>query len=193
MSTAPESLQAETPVAAEAVADDTTTEHYAGLASRLIGFVIDAAFINIVAIVAEVGAVLVLSLFHDPHKIKTLLIAIGGAVYTLWTVGYFIVFWSTTGQTPGMRLMQIRVLTADRRQLKPTKSLLRCGCAVLAALPLFAGYLMILFDSKRRALQDRMMKTVVIESTSLSAAAQARARRRAATDNSRPPKSAAKH
>jgi hypothetical protein len=34
---------------------------------------------------------------------------------------------------------------------------------VLAALPLFAGYLMILVDDRRRGLQDRMARTVVIE------------------------------
>jgi uncharacterized RDD family membrane protein YckC len=50
---------------------------------------------------------------------------------------------------------------------------------VLAALPLFAGYLMILFTRHRRGLQDILARTVVVESPSLSLAAVRRARRRA--------------
>jgi uncharacterized RDD family membrane protein YckC len=40
--------------------------------------------------------------------------------------------------------------------------------SVLAALPLFAGYLMIPFDARRRGLNDRLARTVVIDTPQLS-------------------------
>jgi RDD family protein len=38
-----------------------------------------------------------------------LLFALGGFLFVLWTIGYFAAFWSATGETPGNRLLRIRV------------------------------------------------------------------------------------
>jgi uncharacterized RDD family membrane protein YckC len=56
---------------------------------------------------------------------------------------------------------------------------------VLAALPLFAGYLLILFDRKRRGFQDRLARTVVIEAPDLSLAQAQRLRQRQAAEAAR--------
>jgi hypothetical protein len=48
---------------------------------------------------------------------------------------------------------------------------------VLAALPLLAGYLMILFDGRRRGLQDRLARTLAVDAPELSLAEQRRAGR----------------
>ena len=82
----------------------------------MIAFVLDATLINLVAIIVAVGASLILSLFHIPKELKTVLAAIAGAAYIVWSIGYFVAFWSSTGQTPGSRLMQIRVVTANGRR-----------------------------------------------------------------------------
>jgi uncharacterized RDD family membrane protein YckC len=151
---------------------------YVGLATRALAMVIDAAVINVVAIVAGIGASLILSLFHLPTAVKAALAGIGAAVYVLWTVGYFIVFWSTTGQTPGDRVMQFRVVTEDGLRLKPRRALVRVVGSFLAALPLFAGFFLILFDDKRRGFQDRFAGTVVIEAPKTSYIAARRAANR---------------
>jgi uncharacterized RDD family membrane protein YckC len=130
---------------------------------------LDAAVINLVAVIVGVGASLILSILHLPSSINTVLAGVGAAADVLLTVGYFIVFWSTTGQTPGARVMQFRVVTASRMTaLKPRQTLVRCAGVVLAATPLFAGFFLILFDDKRRGLQDRMAGTVVIEAPQTS-------------------------
>jgi uncharacterized RDD family membrane protein YckC len=184
MSTPSESLERERSVASTPTADGTP-QRYAGLATRTIAAVLDAALINLVAVIVGVGASLIISLLHIPHKLNAALIAIGGAAYVVWTLGYFISFWATTGQTPGDRLMQVRVVTADGDPLKPRRAFVRCVGVVLAALPLFAGFLLILFDDRRRGLQDRIARTVVIDAPQLSVAAQLRARNRAEKDGSR--------
>ncbi len=140
---------------------------YEGLVTRSIAFAVDAAVINLVAI--AVGAVvgLALSMLSVPGEVETVLLAVGGAAYLIWTIGYFVTFWSTTGQTPGDRLMQIRVCRADDGEPPSAgRSVFRLAGLTLAAIPLFAGFLPILFDDRRRGLHDMLAGTVVVASAS---------------------------
>ena len=90
-------------------------------------------------------------------------------MFLAWSVGYFVTFWSTTGQTPGSRLMRITVRTADDGGvLGPRRAALRFAGLVLAAIPLGAGFVPILFDERRRGLQDMLAGTVVVEAPELS-------------------------
>jgi uncharacterized RDD family membrane protein YckC len=158
----------------------TDDNRYIGLITRAVALVIDAALITLIAIVVEFGVALIVSVFHLPKDVKQVLVAVGAAAYILWTIGYFVTFWCTTGETIGDRLMRIRVIAADGGRVKPKWALVRCVGAVLSALPLFAGYLLILFDRRRRGLLDILARTVVVESPNLSVAAKRRALLRAA-------------
>ncbi len=139
---------------------------YEGLVTRSIAFALDAAVINLVAI--TVGAVvgLAVSVLSVPDWAETAMLAIGGVAYIIWSVAYFATFWSTTGQTPGDRVMQIRVCRPDGERLSVRRSVFRLACLVLAAIPLFAGFLPILFDDRRRGLHDMLAGTVVVASAS---------------------------
>ena len=139
-----------------------------GLFTRAISWVLDAVVINFAAIVAGLGAALVLSIFPVSGDVKPALEAIAGGLYLLWAAGYFIAFWSTTGQTPGARVMQIRLVTANRERLKPARALVRWVGMNLAMIPLFAGYLPILF--RRRGFPDWLAHTLVLEAPQLSIA-----------------------
>jgi uncharacterized RDD family membrane protein YckC len=75
-------------------------------------------------------------------------------------VCYFGAFWTTTGQTPGNRVMQIRVARADGTRLKPRHALVRLVGLVLS-LPLFWGFVPILMSARRRGVFDVMAGTVV--------------------------------
>jgi uncharacterized RDD family membrane protein YckC len=172
---------------APVVAVPTGPTGYAGLATRVVSFAIDAALITIVDVIIGVGAALILSLLHIPHGLRTILAVIGAAAFLLGSIAYFVIFWSTTGQTPGARLMQIRVLTADLEPVKPRRALVRCVGVILAALPLFIGFLPILYDSRRRGFQDQFAHTVVIEAPGLSIAEVSRAKKRAIYEASRKP------
>ncbi len=78
-------------------------------------------------------------------------------------VGYFALFWQTAGQTPGMRLMDVRVLSrrGDGR-LTGWQALLRTIGLALAIIPCFLGFVPALFDRRRRALPDYLAGTVVV-------------------------------
>lgn len=151
---------------------------YVGLATRGIAFAIDAAIINVIATVVAFGVALIVSILHFPDKVKTVIAAVGAAAWVLWTLGYFVGFWSTTGQTPGNRVMRLRVVAVNGERLKPRRSVLRFVGIVLAALPLFAGLLLILFDSRRRGFQDRLARTLVVEAPNVSVYEQRRIAKR---------------
>jgi uncharacterized RDD family membrane protein YckC len=137
---------------------------YEGLVTRTIAFALDAALINAAAIMVGLAVGLAASVLGTPDSVDKLLLAIGGVAFAIWSAAYFVTFWSTTGQTPGNRLMQIRVCRADDGGvLRPYKAFLRLIWLVLAALPLFAGLLPILVDDRRRGLHDMLAGTVVVD------------------------------
>ena len=116
-----------------------TPIRYQGLVTRGIAFVLDAALINLVALVVGIAAALILSILSLPESLNPALGALGALSFVVWTVAYFTLFWASTGQTPGNRVMEIRVVTADGGMLKPRRALFRFGALVLAALPVLPG------------------------------------------------------
>jgi len=137
---------------------------YVGLATRAIAFAIDALLIDVVAVVVAALAALGLSLLSVDDSLDGALVAIAGVLFVIWSVAYFVTFWSTTGQTPGSRVMGARVCrAADGATLRPRVAAARVVCLVLAALPACAGFLPILIDPRRRGLHDMLAGTVVVD------------------------------
>jgi uncharacterized RDD family membrane protein YckC len=141
-----------------------TERAYAGLVTRALAFALDAAIVNGCAFVVGVVVGLGLSILHLPEAADIVIAAILGGLWVLWTVGYFAFFWSTTGQTPGDRVMRIRVIDGrDRGRLRLRRAIVRFGGVIIAAIPLLAGFLIMLWDDRRRCLQDRIARTVVVD------------------------------
>jgi uncharacterized RDD family membrane protein YckC len=138
---------------------------YAGLATRTVALALDAAVVEGVAAIVAVTIGLGLSLLHLPKDVKIVFAAVGGLVWLLWSLGYFVFFWSTTGQTPGNRVMSITVLdTQGRGRLKPRRALLRFLALAIGAAALMIGIVIMLWDSRRRCFHDRVARTVVVYS-----------------------------
>jgi uncharacterized RDD family membrane protein YckC len=139
---------------------------YAGLATRVLAFAADVAVINVVGWFVAGIIALALSVFNLPQEVKTVLVTIGSLIGLVWAWGYFTFFWSTTGQTPGNRLLAIRVL--DARTLSPP-SPHRAGRRVLAlfvaAIPFCLGFFWILLDDRRRGWHDKLARTIVVDAT----------------------------
>jgi uncharacterized RDD family membrane protein YckC len=134
-----------------------------GLVTRGLAFAVDAAVINAIAILVAAVVALILSVLSVPEWLDTALLGFAGFAFLAWSAGYFVTFWSTTGQTPGDRLMRIRVVRADGTGTPgASRSLFRLVCLTLAALPLLLGFLPILFDDRRRGVHDMLAGTVVV-------------------------------
>jgi uncharacterized RDD family membrane protein YckC len=160
---APRPTELVTTAAETAAPEAVAPAQYVGLVTRALAFAVDAAIINAVAILVTVVVGLALSVITVPEAVRVAAIAVGGVAYMFWSVGYFIGFWTVTGQTPGARMFRFRVCTAALQRLRAGRALLRFVGLVLAALPLFAGFLLILVDGRRRGLHDLLAGTVVVE------------------------------
>ena len=134
---------------------------YAGVATRGLGLTVDAALVTMIFLTGTAVVGLVVSLVWTPEPAWAVgtVIAVAGAVVE---VVYFAGFWATTGQTPGMRLMHLRVVDGSGSSPGLARSLLRLVGLALAILLLFVGFLPALVDTRRRALQDFLAGTVVV-------------------------------
>ena len=134
---------------------------YGGVATRAIALAADAA-VTIVLFMSVVGiAALVASLVGGlrPEWLVGALLASG---WMLIAGTYFVLFWSSAGQTPGMRLLRVRVHGPAGNPPSLSRSLVRLVGLVLAIVPMFAGFIPVLFSKRRRALPDFLAGTVVL-------------------------------
>jgi len=134
---------------------------YAGVATRAAAFTIDVAIAHVLFLTGAALLGLVASLVSElrPEWLVAVLLASG------WTVvvgGYFVLFWTAAGQTPGMRLMRLRVARSSGDPPRLGRALLRLIGLGLAIVPLFAGFLPVLFNERRRGLHDFFGDTVVV-------------------------------
>jgi uncharacterized RDD family membrane protein YckC len=134
---------------------------YAGIVTRAIAFAIDAAIIDAVAVAVGAIVALVLSILPTSHNERTVFAAVGAGLFVLWSIAYFVTFWTTTGQTPGNHVMRIRVQRDQGPDMKPRHAILRL-IGIVAGLPLFWGYVPILITARRRGFQDVLAGTVVV-------------------------------
>jgi uncharacterized RDD family membrane protein YckC len=136
---------------------------YAGVASRALAFVVDGVVVG-AALLLAAAAVGVVTALAGPIRPGWL---IGTALGTTWFVAqavYFAGFWSTVGQTPGMRLVGIRVVSSSPATLGFGRALLRYVAVLASIIPCFAGFAPVLLDHRRRAVPDYVARTVLVTS-----------------------------
>lgn len=75
---------------------------------------------------------------------------------------YRIGFWTITGQTPGMALLGLRLRRVDGAPMRLRTSVVRFLGYAASVLTFGAGFLLVLFTSKRQALHDRLAGTIVV-------------------------------
>jgi uncharacterized RDD family membrane protein YckC len=92
-------------------------------------------------------------------------------VLTLGAVGFliggtlFVAFWALIGQTPGMRLLSIRLDVNGSNEVGLRRALRRIFAIPLSLLPLGLGYLAIIRSRERRGWHDRIAGTSVVYDT----------------------------
>ena len=134
---------------------------YAGIATRAAALAVDALAALSIFVLGSAVFALIASLVGGirPHWLAGSLL---GAEWILVAGGYFVLFWSAAGQTPGMRLMRLHVRRQGGGGLSVGRAIVRTLGLALAIIPLFAGFVPALFDERRRALPDYLAGTVVL-------------------------------
>jgi uncharacterized RDD family membrane protein YckC len=134
---------------------------YAGLATRAVALAVDGLVSNGIYIAGAALIGLAASIAGELRP-EWLVAALASLGWALTVATYFAGFWVVTGQTPGMRLMGLRVECADGGPLHLGQALVRLGGLLVSIIPLFAGFLPVLFDDRRRGLADMLAGTVVL-------------------------------
>lgn len=130
---------------------------FASPGSRLVGYIIDGVVQFGLAIVFVLVGTILLALFWPLGVIAYL--AAG-----LFLFLYFPYFWQKSGQTPGMRLMQIKVVRdADGGPIGWGPAILRLIGYYVSAAVFYIGYIWIFIDKRQRGWHDLIAGTVVIK------------------------------
>jgi uncharacterized RDD family membrane protein YckC len=140
----------------------TATEtRNAGFVSRLFALVIDATLLITAGVVVAAAAGMVANLFAKLQVSGALGIVAATATSVAATCAYFVICWTLSGQTLGMRILALRVITATGRPPNLRRSVIRLAGAIIGAIPLFLGYVIVL-GRRRLAFHDRLARTRVI-------------------------------
>jgi uncharacterized RDD family membrane protein YckC len=133
----------------------------AGLATRLVAFAIDFGLLFALYSLASGVIASVVSFSFGSS------LTLAGAI-VLGVIGYLlggavlVLFWSLGGQTPGMRVLSIRLMQDGSRDVTLGRAVKRLFALMVALLPLGLGYFWILRNPSRHAWHDTMTGTEVI-------------------------------
>ena len=133
-----------------------------GVATRMLALALDAVIVNVVMITSTAVLGLIASVVGvDLGNLSGAAYAVGGVAWLGLGSLYLLVFWALSGQTPGMRFLDIRIEHEGKRAIGPKRAFRRLVGFWLAALPLCLGFLGVLTRLDRRGFHDRMGRTQV--------------------------------
>ena len=140
----------------------TTPTDRVGLFTRALGIGLDALIINLVLVTTAALLGLVASVFGASFaSAGNQLLALGAATWFLISSLYLITFWALSGQTPGMRFLDIRIEHRGSPEIGIRLAFRRLIGFWLAAIPFCLGFLGVLVRIDRRGFHDRLGRTAV--------------------------------
>jgi uncharacterized RDD family membrane protein YckC len=135
----------------------------AGVVSRGLALVFDGALLNLAFVAVTALITFVVSTAFAADRASGPVIALGAGAWVLASAFYLVFFWTLAGQTPGMRLLGIRLDRGDGvRQLSFRQAMRRLAGAVISIAALGLGFLTILVSDRRRGWHDRLAGTEVV-------------------------------
>jgi len=143
----------------------------AGFFSRLEAFVLDLVILSVL----EIGGAAFIQAFLRFFRLTSLLdylqsawlnspyfFAISGVVITILGIGYYTFCWTLLGFTPGKAVLGLKVVRRNGEKVSFSRSLLRFFAYWISALPLFLGFMWVLWDPNRRGWHDKIAGTQVL-------------------------------
>jgi uncharacterized RDD family membrane protein YckC len=117
---------------------------------RLGGFLIDFVVLYVIG--------LVIGLVFSGNLVSQILISLAaGIAYSVYFIG------SGSGQTPGMRLLNIRAVDAvTGGRVDYGRAFIRYLVGIVSQLPCYLGYFWMLWDPEKQTWHDKASKTYVV-------------------------------
>jgi uncharacterized RDD family membrane protein YckC len=139
---------------------------FAGIGQRIIGYIIDGFVVGILGTVVFFVLGLLAAALSSAGAdalagISALLMVV--AFFGIMLL-YFPYFWQASGQTPGMKLMRIRVVRdADGGPITWGPAVIRLIGFWVSSFVFYIGFLWVFVDKRRRGWFDLMAGTCVVE------------------------------
>jgi uncharacterized RDD family membrane protein YckC len=153
----------------ETVPDTTLYGQYAGFVTRLVAFALDRLILTVVLTTLATVATFLYESFNVNQWFGTERLAQIIATTLATLTGFLIIllydigFWLLAGQTPGKRVMGVRILRTDGQRMAFGNAVRREIGYWISAI-LFLGYLWVIVDNRRQALHDKLAGTLVLYS-----------------------------
>ena len=130
---------------------------FAGPGARLVAYIVDIIIVGLfTALLAIIGVAAVV--------VVPVLAVLPFIAVFLVSLLYFPYYWQRSGQTPGMRMMNVKVVRdADGGPLSWGSALLRLIGYWVSAAVFYIGFIWIFIDKRKRGWHDLIAGTVVIE------------------------------
>jgi uncharacterized RDD family membrane protein YckC len=134
----------------------------AGVISRGLAFLVDGVIVNGILALASAALTLFFVQILNEDQVPTPALLVGGAAWIVLGSLYLVGFWELVGQTPGMRLVGLRLKAPGHETPTGRQARLRLVWLVLSVIPLGAGVWAILFNDRRHGWMDRRSGTEVV-------------------------------
>jgi uncharacterized RDD family membrane protein YckC len=125
-----------------------------GFFKRLVAYIIDGIIVGIVAGIIQfvVGS-------SDSGGI----VLIGSILLLVWSVGYYLYFWTRNGQTPGKVAMGIKIVTTSGEPISIGKAIVRYIGYIISSFVIGLGFLWVIWDARKQGWHDKIAGTLVVE------------------------------
>lgn len=147
--------------------------HYGGFWRRFVAISIDLFILVTIGFAMLVLGSVAFGLGISPENMAAdpeSLMALGMKVVVMFqtlsfllNMAYFTWFHGTTGQTPGKRLMGLRVVRDTGESMTFGTAFLRWVGYIISLMPMFMGFLWAGVDRRKQAWHDKIAGTVVID------------------------------
>ena len=141
---------------------------YATLVDRAVAVIIDSIIAGIITMAISIPlfgfTMLSMTAMADPTAIFGSMMGMYGTVFIVWLL-YYTYFEGTSGQTPGKKMMKIKVVREDNKPMEFSVALIRNILRFIDAMPTLyiLGIILIAATEKKQRLGDIVAKTLVVK------------------------------
>ncbi len=135
----------------------------AGFFIRFIAYMIDSVLLTIA--IGIIGAIALAGslAFVNNQTVALAISLLSWVIMLIIYFGYFIYFYGTSGQTLGKKMLNIKVVSTDGTPLTYKKGLLRVIGYIIASIPIYIGFIWMLFDENKQNWEDKIANTYVVK------------------------------
>ena len=148
---------------AAAVARASLQGDYCGLVSRLVAFALDLVISSLLFTIAlaAINFTIGIVIGHSVHWSRSSSLAIA-IISVAWLFVYFSYSWATTGKTPGMVVLGIRIVRADGAHAEPWRAVVRTLILPISVALFFVSLPLVLLQRAHQAPHDLVAGTAVV-------------------------------